>query len=154
MTKNFRRLATLAAIPLLLAGCAQKVDFETFKEKANAAVEARDDKEPSYFKVKGTWDDEAVNFSTESAKDMTFGELAIATVLLTEIDISIYTVAEKDGVTYSVGGGFVISYKTTDDEGDEYSWKRTYNAQGYLTNYAGVQDEDKTNVTITYVYKK
>ena len=76
MTKNFKRLATLAAIPLLLAGCAQKVDFETFKEKATAAIEARDEnKEIAYFKVKGTWDDDSVNFSTETAKDMTLSEL-------------------------------------------------------------------------------
>lgn len=55
MAKNLRRLAALAALPLLLAGCSQKVDFETFKEKAEAAVEARDDKEVSYLKIKGTW---------------------------------------------------------------------------------------------------
>ena len=154
MAKNLRRLAALAALPLLLAGCSQKVDFETFKEKAEAAVEARDDKVVSYLKIKGTWQDESVNFSTEDAKDMTFSELAIAALVLAEINVTFYTAAENEDATYSVGGGFVISYKTTDSDGDEYSWKRTYNSKGYLTNYAGVQDEDKTNITVSYVFEK
>lgn len=142
MKNLVRKIATLAFVPLLLAGCSQKVDFETWKTKIDESVAGYTENEQTVTSttVKGTYQEESYDFKFESLADCTLKEMGIATVVITARSIALVMIEENPEATYYAGGGFKIETE------DGYM---SYNTKGHLTRLV----DEETDLKISYTYK-
>ena len=156
--KNFTKIAALAAMPLLLIGCAKQVDFQDFKTKALEAAETRTE-EVDYITFKGVYDGKEYNFTNESILSMSVAEIAIASAISIELNVEFYTLTDLNDeeaghkVNYYVGNGFKVEHSKNKNEENDYDWKREYNTKGYLTRYYAKVGDTKTDMKLTYTFK-
>lgn len=144
MKKLFKNAALLTLCAVTFVGCASKVDFATFKSKAEEAL----NKTCEYTKAKVKGSFKSGDTTTSIDFEATVKDHLIYTTDIkymaycTAIDAaSLATAAAADltdsGYTYYAGSSFKATSST-----ETYEW----NEYGLLTSYA----KDSSNITISY----